>query len=392
MKRRSFLLGTSLLALEAAVSGCSATPAFEIELLKDTVPIQMVNRFRRQLEGRSAPRFVPKASLNALYEQLRGDNNSSGPDEPGRFPLNLIPRRRTATGSADLVMIGDFWLTRAIQQDWLRPLNPEELQQWPQLPQRWQNLVRRNRQGELVAGDDGQIWAAPYRSGTTAIAYRRDRFEELGWTPTDWGDLWREELRDRISLLNQPREVIGLTLKKLGYSYNTADLDTVPNLKEELLALQQNVRLYDSDNYLKPLILGDTWLALGWSTDISAAVQRQHDLGIAIPRSGTALWTDLWVKPKAAPAADDNLAREWIDFCWQPNIAAQMSLLTGATSPIVWGANRADLPPDLRDNPQLLPDAEILERSEFLLPLPESTLKQYRDLWREIRQELIINN
>ncbi|MGC9524245.1 MAG: extracellular solute-binding protein [Limnospira sp.] len=391
MKRRSFLLGTSLLALEGVVTGCTATPAFRIELLKDTVPILMVNRFRRQLEGQSALRFVPKTSLQALYGQLQGGDHSAGPGEPRQFPLNLIPRRQTATDPAGLVMIGDFWLTRAIQQELIRPLNPDELQQWDRLPQKWQNLVRRNRQGELAAGEDSQIWAAPYRWGTTAIAYRRDRFEELGWVPTDWGDLWREELRDRISLLNQPREIIGLTLKKLGYSYNTEDLSTVPNLKEELLKLQQNVRLYDSDTYLKPLILGDTWLALGWSTDISAPVRRQNDLGIAIPESGTALWSDLWVQPKAAPSTDDSVGREWIDFCWQPNIATQMSLLTGATSPIVWGMDRADLPPDLRNDPQLLPDAEILDRSEFLLPLPESTLKQYRDLWREIRQQLIIN-
>ena len=50
------------------------------------------------------------------------------------------------------------------------------------------------------------------------ITRLKNKFEELGWKPKDWSDLWRTELRDRISLLDQPREVIGLTLKKMGFS------------------------------------------------------------------------------------------------------------------------------------------------------------------------------
>lgn len=48
------------------------------------------------------------------------------------------------------------------------------------------------------------------------IVYRRDKFQELGWTPTDWSDLWRNDLQGRISVLEQPREAIGLVLKNWG--------------------------------------------------------------------------------------------------------------------------------------------------------------------------------
>ena len=84
-------------------------------------------------------------------------------------------------------------------------------------------------------------------------------------------------------------------------------------------------------------------------------------------------------------STNNPLVQAWIDFCWQPEIATQMSLLTGATSPIVWGMSRADLPKDLRENPQLLPDTDILDRSEFLLPLTVASMQQYQRLWHEIR-------
>ena len=74
-------------------------------------------------------------------------------------------------------------------------------------------------------------------------------------------------MKGNISLLNQAREVIGLTLKKLGKSYNTEDIGQVENLKSELVQLNQQVKFYSSDNYLQSLVIGDTWLAVGWSKD-----------------------------------------------------------------------------------------------------------------------------
>lgn len=66
----------------------------------------------------------------------------------------------------------------------------------------------------------------------------------------------------------------------------------------ELKTLNQQVKFYDSRNYLQPLILGDTWLAVGWSTDIIPLIERYHNIKAVIPLSGTSLWADIWVKPR----------------------------------------------------------------------------------------------
>ncbi|NJO71909.1 MAG: hypothetical protein HC825_09985, partial [Oscillatoriales cyanobacterium RM1_1_9] len=140
-------------------------------------------------------------------------------------------------------------------------------------------------------------------------------------------------------------------------------------LETELQQLHQNVKLYDSTTYLKPLTLGDTWLAVGWSTDLSPEVQHQYGLKVVVPRSGTRLWTDLWVRPKSAlPASEAKLAAAWIDFCWQPEVAAQLGGLTGASSPIALQMNPQDLPVGLSRDPVLMPDPQIIDQSEFLYP------------------------
>ncbi|MEB3335918.1 MAG: ABC transporter substrate-binding protein, partial [Leptolyngbyaceae bacterium] len=188
--------------------------------------------------------------------------------------------------------------------------------------------------------------------------------------------------------------------KKLGHSYNTSDLGSVPELKAELQALHQQTKLYSSKAYLQPLLLEDTWVAVGWSSDLLPIIQRvsgaspeeSRQLAAVIPQSGTALWSDTWVRPVAKPnlpiLPGVSLADRWIDFCWQPQIASQLSLLGKAASPVVVASNPTDLPSDLQQNSLLLPDPQVLQRSEFLQPLSENTLQQYRSLWTEIRSQV----
>ncbi|NEP13274.1 MAG: extracellular solute-binding protein [Symploca sp. SIO2C1] len=394
MKRRSFLLGASSLALSQLMVGCNSQQqaSLKLQLLQGSIPAQLKGKFRRQLKQAASLNFDPEEQLQIILNNLKTGKDQAKAKEKqteqespfdfmGDF-LNFITRRRKSE-VVDLVTLGDFWLAEAIKKEWIQPLEVEQLAGWQQLPSSWQELVRRNQAGEL--DKEGKVWGAPYRWGTTVIAYRRDKFERLGWMPTDWPDLWREELRDRISLLNQPREVIGLTLKKLGKSYNTTNLNEVPNLEEELLALNQQVKFYSSEHYLQPLILGDTWLAVGWSHDVMPIVQGERQIRAVVPQSGTALWTDLWVQPKTT-ANVSALAQQWIDFCWEFETAEAISLLTNAASPILTNVTAQKLPKTLADNSLRLPDAGILKKSEFLNPLSESTDKQYQNLWRKMRQ------
>ena len=123
---------------------------------------------------------------------------------------------------------------------------------------------------------------------------------------------------------------------------------------------------------------------MGWSNDILPLVKTRKEIAAVVPKSGTALWANLWVKPAATN--DSSLIEKWIDFCWQPEIATQMSILTQATSPILSAMNQTELTPEINNNSLLLPPQEIIENSDFLYPLADSLISQYRQLWVEMRQ------
>ncbi len=405
MKRRSFIVGASALALGQLVSGCNRQQqvSLNVQLLKGSIPPQMLNEFRKGLKPPTKLNIDLEQQLNVLFERLKTWKQQAGKEDTHQgWSIPFIGKKTPAI--ANLVTLGDSWLELAIQQNLIQQLNVEELEGWKKLPPRWQEIVRRDRSGQIKK--DGQVWGAPYRWGTTVIAYHRDKFKELGWTPKDWSDLWRPQLRDRISLLDQPREVIGLTLKKLGHSYNPTKEDwskVLPKLKEELGALHQQVKYYSSNKYLEPLIMGDTWLALGWSTDVLALRESYPYINAVVPLSGTALWADVWVQPASFPAnsnavgtsadvtpsadanANTSLTKRWIDFCWQPQSAKEISVLSNGVSPMFAGISAENLPQDLPKNRLLLLNSSVLDKSEFLKPLPKDLSKEYETLWSQIR-------
>jgi putative spermidine/putrescine transport system substrate-binding protein len=383
MDRRSFLLGSGTLTVSQLLFGCSGKnqTQLKVQLLKGSIPGQVVNEFHKGLQEKVKLKFAPVGQMQDLFEQLQNWHKPKATDDNGwrRF----IPfRQDQKTPLADLVTLGDYWLKAAIEQKLIQPLQDlqgNQLKQWSTLDEKWKKLVTRNDQGSLDT--QGKVWGAPYRWGSTVIVYNRDKFQKLGWTPTDWSDLWRNGLQQRISLLNQPREVIGLVLKKLGKSYNTENLDQVPDLEKELQTLNQQVKLYSSIDYLEPLIMGDTWLAVGWSSDVLPILGRYPQLVAVIPQSGTAIWADLWVRP--AGIATNPLSNQWIDFCWQQSTAKQISLLTKSNSPISPTIAASDIQKPLRN--LLQSDHSVLDKSEFLLPLSPSATKQYESLFAKIK-------
>lgn len=389
MHRRSFLFGTSTLLISQLLIGCNASkqPQLTVQVLKGSIPGRILKGFENQLEENLSQKvqlkFSPVVQLRELFKRLKSlKKNQTATQESEGFDISRLIGK-SQPKNIDLVTLGDFWLKDAIEGELIQPLSREKLENWSKLSPKWQELVTRNNQG--LVDKQGQIWAAPYRWGSTVIIYRRDKLEKFDWELQDWSDLWREELKGRISLVDQPREVIGLTLKKLGKSYNTENLNEVASLEEELKKLNNQVKFYNSASYIEPLILGDTWVAVGWSNDIVSLLSRYPQLSITVPNSGTALWADLWVQPKSSSDEKD-LSSKWIDYCWKPEIAKQIALLTKANSPIstdITKITASEVSKPLQN--LLLANPDIFDKSEFLIPLSASTAKEYDLLFKKMR-------
>ncbi|HLO49741.1 MAG TPA: extracellular solute-binding protein, partial [Kamptonema sp.] len=162
MKRRSLLLGACALTLSQLVGGCGSKTALKLRSLKNSVPIQVVDQFRKALQPSPLLQIVPQAQLKDLFTLLQTWKRETSAENQGK-----------GEEKADLVTIGDYWLAKAIEQKLIQPLDTAKLKNWSQLPTAWQELVRRNDSG--LPDAKGKVWAVPYRWGTTVIVYRVDK-------------------------------------------------------------------------------------------------------------------------------------------------------------------------------------------------------------------------
>ncbi|MFM7190386.1 MAG: polyamine ABC transporter substrate-binding protein, partial [Microcystaceae cyanobacterium] len=109
------------------------------------------------------------------------------------------------------------------------------------------------------------------------------------------------------------------------------------------------------------------------------------DLAAVIPTSGTAIWADLWVRPKNA-SPHSAVVSNWLDFCWQPQSANQIALFSKGSSPRLTSLPPQEIVPDVRRNPLINLSSALWSKSEFLQPLPPPVEKQYEMFWRKMRQ------
>ncbi len=384
------MITLGILALGSGLTSCQAqTPQIlRLLALKSSLPSQLPGEFTKSIQPiESMVELASEGQFAEILEQLR-EWRKTGEAAAKGFKIPLIPPAKSAAYIPNLVSMSDAWLPMAIQEKLIQPIEVNSLKNWSKLESRWRELAQRDDRGNSISS--GQIWGVPYRWSTTVIIYRRDKLAEANIsTPQDWADLWNPKLKQRISLLDRSREVIGLTLKKLGYSYNQANLSQVTNLKSELANIHQQVKFYSAEDYLQPLIMGDTWVSVGWSSDAIDLMQKNPNIGVIVPKSGTAISADLWVQPTIPRAQVDpdriKLAQQWIDYCLEPKVSNQISLFTSATAPLLTTMNSSEILPDIRENSLVIPAKSILAKSEFIYPLASTSSVEYDRLWQEIR-------
>ncbi|KAF5735231.1 hypothetical protein HS088_TW15G00731 [Tripterygium wilfordii] len=352
-----------------------------------------------QSQGRRL-RFSSKyaASLENIFSDLSASCNTG----------NVGP---TSTMAADIVTVGDSWLNFAIKGGIIEPIKGVEDQDWyTGLSDKWKAYLRRNCEGEI--DPEGEIWAAPYRWGTMVIAYKKSKFQQYKIDPIeDWADLWRPELAGKISMVDSPREVVGAVLKYMGASYNTKNIDSQVAggrnaVQRNLALLGKQVRLFDSKQYIKAFGVGDVWVAVGWSSDILPAAKRLSNVAVVVPKSGASLWADLWAVPAASRFKTNQiggrvrgpspLIHQWIEFCLQSARALpfKQEIIPGAVPSALENAP-AKLPEELtKGKPKLdtnlivgVPPPDILARCEFLEPLPDALVSDYKWLISSMQQK-----
>ena len=178
------------------------------------------------------------------------------------------------------------------------------------------------------------------------------------------------------------RDALGITLKYLGYSLKSTDLDELTEAKDLLIRQKPLVQAYVIDQVRDKMIGNEAAIGVIYSGEAIYTQWENKDLEYVIPKEGSNIWIDSWVIPKNAKNKEN--AEAFINFLCRPDIAKMnFDYITYSTP----NEPARDLieDPELKNSKIAFPDPDELKGCETFQYLGDENDAIYNELWREIK-------
>lgn len=219
---------------------------------------------------------------------------------------NMLTKVKSSTQSFDLIFPSGDHVSILRELDMLEKLDKSQLANYGNLDS---SLLKK-----ALSFDPENNYSIPYAWGLTGLMYNKqfvpqDIVASGGWNVL--GDSFFEG-KNKITMLDDAREVIGAALIYSGYSVNDTSTEALEAAHTVLKVWDRNITQFDSDSYKNELQDGTTWLAQAYNGDALQQMEQNEDLAFILPKEGAAMWMDNIVMLKSAQ--NKELAYKFIDF------------------------------------------------------------------------------
>lgn len=339
MNRRHFFLGLSGLA------GCTG----------NTTPRLNVFNWSEYVAPETIPDFERECNVRVRYGVYESAEE-------------MLARVMSGNSGWDVVFPSNYFIEPMLQLGLLAELDHSKLD----------NLAALDARFQKPHWDPDLRYGIPYMWGATGILHQSNL-----QPPIDaWSDLWQPRVRNHITMLDDPSEVIGAALKSLGYSLNSQSPAELARAKEHAAKQKPLLRAYVNEIVRDQLVAGELMAAQVWrSTAMRAMESSGARLTFVYPREGYPLYADSIAILKESKRRD--LAHTFLKYLTRPKVAARIAEVKLEST--CNAQARALLPPTLRDHPVLYPNETTLERGEWFAPLSGDAQKLRDRLWTEIK-------
>ena len=264
----------------------------------------------------------------------------------------------------DMFMLTDWMAARMIQMGWIQKLDASKV------PNLHKNLLSSLRN---VGWDKNRDFSAPWQSGLTGIAYNAKKVGEV----KNFAELLtRDDLRGRVTMLTEMRDTMGFLLLMDGKdpaNFSQTDWDNAIEHLHKARSRGQ-IRAFTGNEYIQDLAAGNIVACEAWSGDVAAA--EDPNIRFVVPEEGLMIWADNMLVPNLATHQGN--AEKWIDFYYEPEIAAQLAAYVYYICPVEGGKQAMEkINPDLVDNELIFPSDETLTKTHGFMALEEYQMRAY---------------
>ena len=302
--------------------------------------------------------FEEETGINVVYEE---------------FETNEILYPKVSSGAIayDVVCPSDYMIQRMIENDLLTEINFDNI---PNIKNIGKQYMEQSRQF-----DPENKYSVPYCWGTVGILYNKTMVDE----PVDsWSILWNPKYKDNILMQDSVRDAFGATLKYLGYSLNSTDLDELTEAKNLLIEQKPLVQAYVIDQVRDKMIGNEAALGVIYSGEAIYTQKENPNLEYVIPKEGSNIWIDSWVIPKNAEHKEN--AEKFINFLCRPDIALMNFEYITYSTPNE-AARELIEDESIRNSEIAFPDLSKYDNLETFQYLGTEADQVYGDLWKKVK-------
>ena len=304
--------------------------------------------------------FEEETGIDVIYEE---------------FETNEImyPKVQSGAIAYDVVCPSDYMIQKMLDNGLLAEINFDNVPNLKNIGQRYMDKSREF--------DPENKYSVPYCWGTVGILYNKTMVDE----PIDsWSILWDDKYRDNILMPDSVRDAFGVTLKYLGYSLNSTDLDELTEAMNLLIVQKPLVQAYVIDQVRDKMIGNEAAIGVIYSGEAIYTQNENPDLEYVIPKEGSNIWIDSWVIPKNAEHKEN--AEAFINFLCRPDIALMnFDYITYSTPNTA--ARELIEDEDIRNSKIAFPDDSELEHCETFHYLGDEADAVYMDLWNKVKSK-----
>lgn len=227
--------------------------------------------------------------------------------------------------------------------------------------------------------DPDSEYVIPYVAGCPLIIYDPSR---VSFEITGYEDLWNEELKDSIGVLENARVLCGVTAKTLGMSMNETDPDKLAQIREKLMPLYPNIRTFGDMESYSAVTSGEASVGFLFTPFVQMVWLEHPDFQVAYPKEGLGYGIDGFVIPEGAKNVEN--AHIFLDYLMRPEVAAH-----NAEYQMYMCVNQAAqeyLSDDFKNSPVMNVPAELLTGAEFVEDVG-ATETSYQEIYTAFKNQ-----
>ncbi|OPJ62282.1 polyamine ABC transporter substrate-binding protein [Clostridium oryzae] len=338
-------------------SGCSRSKASSKEgvLVKDGNELNVFN-WSEYLPDKVWKDFGKKYGIKVKYTTYSSNEE-------------MLAKIMAGGGQFDVSVASDYMVDAMKKQNLVEPIDYKNIPNYKNIGKQFKGL----------SFDKENKYTVPYMWGAAVVAVNSKKINKQ---VTTYADLWDSAFKNSMVVLDDERALIGICLKKLGYSFNETDPAKLKQAKEEFLKLKPNIKMYDSDSPKTALVNGEAAAGYVWSAEAVLAQKENPDLKIYFPEEGLYLWQDNFIIPK--DAKNKKNAELFMNYILDPKVSASISKEFPYANPNEAAHKYIDK--DTINNKSLYLDQSIIDKGEHLKDLGDA-IKSYDDIWTEVKSE-----